>query len=107
MPQPESPVPAAAILLIDADKDAGGEIATQLRGLGYEVEEIPDAGKAMHRLGEQGLVILDAVPPGASPIDVCGQIHDAPAMASIPILCIGQSDDVEERIRLLEAGADD
>ncbi|MFL5779005.1 MAG: CpaE family protein [Chloroflexota bacterium] len=100
-------MPAAAILLIDADKDAGGEIATQLRGLGYEVEEVPDAAKAMPRLGEQGLVILDAVPAGASPIDVCGQIHDAPAMASIPILVIGQSDDVEERIRLLEAGADD
>ena len=28
-------------------------------------------------------------------------------MASIPILCVGQSDDVEERIRFLEAGADD
>ena len=30
-----------------------------------------------------------------------------PALARIPVLCVGQTDDVEDRIRFLEAGADD
>src|SRR6185503_1238806 len=39
--------------------------------------------------------------------DVCAEIRGTPALAAIPILCVGQSDDVEDRIRFLEAGADD
>ena len=40
-------------------------------------------------------------------LDVCREIRSTPALASIPILCVGQTDDVEERIHFLEAGADD
>ena len=33
--------------------------------------------------------------------------YETPALAKIPVLCVSQTDDVEERIRFLEAGADD
>ena len=39
--------------------------------------------------------------------DVCREIRATPALRPIPVLCVGQTDDVEERIRFLEAGADD
>ena len=42
-----------------------------------------------------------------SAFDICREIRGTPALARIPVLCVGQSDDVEDRIRFLEAGADD
>ncbi len=35
------------------------------------------------------------------------EIRGTPALARIPVLCVSQTDEVEERIRFLEAGADD
>jgi pilus assembly protein CpaE len=40
-------------------------------------------------------------------VALCREIRATPALAAIPVLCIGQTDEVEERIRFLEAGADD
>ncbi|MGH2476064.1 MAG: AAA family ATPase, partial [Candidatus Limnocylindrales bacterium] len=39
--------------------------------------------------------------------EVCREIRATPSMSSVPILCVAGSDDVEERIGYLEAGADD
>jgi pilus assembly protein CpaE len=39
--------------------------------------------------------------------ELCHEVRATPSMASIPILCVAASDDVEERISFLEAGADD
>jgi pilus assembly protein CpaE len=40
-------------------------------------------------------------------IELCREIRATPSMAAVPILCVANSDDVEERIGFLEAGADD
>jgi pilus assembly protein CpaE len=56
---------------------------------------------------DQHVVVLDAVPESRSLADVCRQIRALPALAEVPILAITSTDDVEERIHLLEAGADD
>jgi pilus assembly protein CpaE len=48
----------------------------------------------------------DAVPTRTG-IDLCREIRATPAMAAVPILCVANTDDVEERIGFLEAGADD
>ena len=45
--------------------------------------------------------------PTRTGIDLCREIRATPAMAAVPILCVANSDDVEERIGFLEAGADD
>ena len=53
------------------------------------------------------VIVLDAVPAPRSLADMCREVRANPALAEVPILVISASDDVEERIRLLEAGADD
>lgn len=100
-------MPASTILLIDADEASAQLISTGLTSVGYSVTTIADADKAFAKVSEHQLAIIDVLSGEKSPFDLCREIRATPALASIPVLCVGQSDDVEDRIRFLEAGADD
>ncbi len=100
-------MPASSILLLDADTASAELITGVLTRVGYTVTAATDAADALAKAGDNHLVILDVVEGEPSAYDVCREIRATPSMASIPVLCIGQSDEVEERIRFLEAGADD
>jgi len=100
-------VPASAILLLDASPIAAEPISASLTRVGYGVTRVTDADEAFRRAAEFGLVIVDEVGPARSAVEICREIRATPALAAIPVLCICQSDDVEVRVRFLEAGADD
>jgi pilus assembly protein CpaE len=100
-------VPASTILLIQSDAPSGESIAGVLTGVGYTVTTITDPDEAFSRVGDHQLAILDVVSGPKSAVDLCREIRSTPSLAAIPVLCVGQSDNVEERIQLLEAGADD
>ena len=100
-------MPASTILLIEADPASGELISSVLAKVGYTVTTIADADEAFARVAEHQLAILDVVTGAKSAFDICREIRGTPALARIPVLCVGQSDDVEDRIRFLEAGADD
>lgn len=100
-------MPAATILLLDADANAAASISSVLTGVGYTVTALTDPDEAFTRIAEHQLVIIDVVAGERSATAICAEIRATPAMASIPVLCVCQSDDVEERIRFLESGADD
>jgi pilus assembly protein CpaE len=100
-------VPAATILLLEADASSRDTISAALTTAGYTVNTVNDADEAFRRAAEHQLVILDVVTGPKTAIDVCREIRATPSMAAIPVLCIGQTDEVEERIRFLEVGADD
>ncbi len=100
-------MPASTILLIEADPASGELISGVLSKVGYTVTTIADADEAFPRVIEHQLAILDVVTGSKSAFDICREIRGTPALARIPVLCVGQSDDVEDRIRFLEAGADD
>lgn len=100
-------VPSTAILLLERDASAGALIQSTLAGVGYAVVATEDADDAVRRAAEHNLVIIDVTDVGTSAAEVCREIRGTPSLAAIPVLCICQSDDVEERIRFLEVGADD
>jgi pilus assembly protein CpaE len=100
-------LPASTILLIEADTASGELINGVLSKVGYTVTTIADADEAFSRVIEHQLAIVDVVSGSKSAFDICREIRGTPALARIPVLCVGQSDDVEDRIRFLEAGADD
>jgi pilus assembly protein CpaE len=100
-------LPASTILLIEADAASGELINGVLAKVGYTVTTIADADEAFGRVAEHQLAIVDVVSGSKSAFDICREIRGTPALARIPVLCVGQSDDVEDRIRFLEAGADD
>lgn len=96
-----------SILLLSAVAEAAEPMAAALRAAGHEVTTLTDADEAIRRAGEFTLVTIDAVEPPRSATEVCGEIRRSPALSAVPVLCVSQKDDVEERVRFLEAGADD
>jgi pilus assembly protein CpaE len=99
-------VPAASILLVETDRAAGDVIADLLTKVGYTVDVAPNPADALRQVVGHQLVILDEVGEGGS-IALCREIRATVSMSAIPVLCISQSDQVEDRIIFLEAGADD
>ena len=100
-------MPASTILLIDADPASTETISTTLTKVGYTVTTSTDADEGLGKVADNQLVILDIIKGKKTAVDVCREIRATPALSTIPVLCVGESDDVEERIRFLEAGADD
>ena len=100
-------MPASTILLIEGDPALGETITSALSGVGYTVHLVADPAEALGQVADHQLVIIDVVSGDKSAIDMCREIRATPSMASIPVLCVSQLDDVEDRIRFLEAGADD
>jgi pilus assembly protein CpaE len=100
-------VPASTILVLDADATYLRSISSGLTAVGYTVTTTDDPDEAFKLAGEHHLVILDVVIGSRSAAELCRDIRNTSAMSAVPVLCIGQSDDVEERIAFLEAGADD
>ena len=100
-------MPASTILLIASDAASGDAIQTILSGAGYTVTAFADPEEAYAKVAEHQLVIIDTSGGPTSAVEVCRQIRAAPAMSAVPVMCVSASEDVEERIAFLEAGADD
>jgi pilus assembly protein CpaE len=100
-------VPASTILLLEADPSGDPSVANVLTGAGYAVTRTVDLDEALARASEHQLLIIDVTSGPRSAIDICAQIRSTATLAQVPIMCISATDDVEERIRFLEAGTDD
>ena len=100
-------MPASSILLLESDPVDGAGVETILTGTGYAVTRAESADDAIQQAGDHQLVIVDVVSGMRTGIDICAEIRATPALSAVPVMCISASDDVEERIRFLEVGADD
>ncbi len=100
-------MPASSILLLERDA-ASAELVQRALSTGKSsVTVVEDAPALIAAAIDHTLVIIDVTDPSESAADVCRELRSRLDLASIPVLCICQTDDVEERIRFLEAGADD
>jgi pilus assembly protein CpaE len=97
------------ILLLETDATAGTAIVAALERLGHRLTAVATGDAAIEAAAGQHLVIIDVVAdgPAGAAVDICRRMKATPALAAIPVLCVSPSDDVEDRIRFLEAGADD
>lgn len=100
-------MPASAILVLSADPASIETITTALSSVGYSVTSETDPDAAFRAAPSHQLVVLDKLDGERSAADICREIRGTASMAAIPVLCVAQSDTVEERIAFLEAGADD
>jgi pilus assembly protein CpaE len=71
------------------------------------VINVDDPEVLLGRSGDASLIILDAAGGASSTAAICRQLRARSALSDVPILCVSQEDELEERIALLEAGADD
>ena len=100
-------MPASTILLLDSDADAGEAIAAILTRAGYTVTTTADPDEAFAKATDQQLIVIDVASGPRSAVDICREIRATPALSAIPVMCVSATQDVEERIHFLEAGADD
>ncbi len=100
----DATIPKTKVLFVQNDGTANGEIQDYLQGQGLSVETAGDleGGLVEAYSGNHDLLLLDAAMgfPAGIPNQPFAQI-------SIPIIVLGASDDVADRVTALEAGADD
>ena len=100
---------AAKILVVDDNPQNAKLLADLLRAKGYQVASAARGAQALEavRAAPPDLVLLDVLMPGLSGYDVCRAIRAEPATALLPIVLVTSLDPQEERVRGMEAGADD
>jgi len=76
---------------------------------GYDVVTAANGAEALVRVEKDrpGLVLLDVMMPGMSGYDVCRKIRENPATTMLPIIMVTALDPTQERVKGIEAGADD
>jgi len=94
-------------LLVEDDPGLSTVLRDGLREQGYEVEvEMRYAeGLARGRTDEFAVIILDVMLPGGSGFDLCRALRKDGVLT--PVLMLTARDGVDDRVRGLDAGADD
>jgi two-component system OmpR family response regulator len=95
------------LLLVEDDPKLAAAVSRGLRHEGYAVDVAADADAALFNVGVSDYdgILLDVMLPGRDGIAVCRSIRDRDCWA--PILMLTARGSVADRIRGLDAGADD
>jgi two-component system OmpR family response regulator len=95
------------VLLVEDDERLAGSLARGLRGEGYAVDVAGDGDDAVlqARVHDYDVVILDVMLPGQDGVSVCRTLRASGRWS--PVLMLTARDGVADRIRGLDAGADD
>jgi DNA-binding NtrC family response regulator len=97
------------ILVVDDTPESAKLLADLLTVEGYQVltARSGDEGLELIRTAPPHLVLLDVVMPGTSGYDVCRQIREDSRTRLLPVVMVTSLDAPEDRVRGIEAGADD
>jgi putative two-component system response regulator len=100
---------APRILVIDDNADLMVLMRELLETRGYEVVGATDAAQAEVEIRREApdLILSDVVMPGKSGYELCRELKDDPATRLIPFVLITGLSDREDKLRGIEAGADD
>ncbi|MBA3779656.1 MAG: AAA family ATPase [Chloroflexi bacterium] len=98
---------ANTVLLVENDRGTAEIVKSVLSRAGHTVEPVGDSEDVVREASRRDLVIIGSVPAPRNAIDICRDLRSDPGSSSVPILGVAQGTDAEERVALLEAGADD
>jgi adenylate cyclase len=100
---------SAKILVVDDTPRNVKLLADVLAVKGYNVATAASGREALEKIAAEppDLVLLDVVMPEMSGYDVCRNIRDNAATEMLPVIMVTALDPGEERIKGIEAGADD
>jgi two-component system response regulator MprA len=95
------------VLVVDDEPALRESLERVLRHDGFEVDLAIDGREAIRRVtaGRPDAVLLDVLMPGLDGLEVCRRLRDTGDRT--PVLMLTARDDVGDRVRGLEAGADD
>lgn len=97
------------ILLVDDNPDNLMLLRVLLSNRGYDVLTAGTAEQAKDMIGGHppDLILLDVILPGRSGYELCRELKDDPATRLIPVVLITGLSEPEDRVRGIQAGADD
>jgi two-component system KDP operon response regulator KdpE len=98
--------PLPRVLVVDDEPQIVRGLKIILRGAGYVVETAATKAEAMAALAARppDAMVLDLVLPDGSGVEVC---EDVRRWSRLPILVLSAVGDEREKVRALDAGADD
>jgi putative two-component system response regulator len=97
------------VLVVDDNPDMADLMRELLASRGYDVATVPDADEAEIEIRRRSpdLILSDVVMPGRSGYELCRQLKENPETRLIPFLLITGLSDREDKVKGIEAGADD
>jgi putative two-component system response regulator len=104
-----SPAPAGKVLVVD-DLASNLRLLEQLlKAQGYDVLSAGDGDEAMTlvRLEQPDVIVSDVRMPKRDGFDLCRDLKSSPATRLTPVVLMTGSQEVDDRVRAIEAGADD
>jgi DNA-binding response OmpR family regulator len=101
--------PAAKLLVVDDNEQNLTLLHVILRRYGYDIRLSRSGEEALQQIVEDppDLIILDVMMPLVDGFEVCKLLKDNPATRLIPVVMMTVLDGVEDRIKGIDAGADD
>src|SRR5271154_1998587 len=97
------------ILIVDDESGARAALEFLLRREGFEVRDAADGPTAIQECAtfRPDLILLDIVMPGMDGFEVCRHIKATPETRLTPVILITGLSETEDRIKGINAGADD
>lgn len=97
---------SARILVVDDEPQIRRVLRTALVAGGYMVQDARNGEEAMEKLREErpDLAIVDINLPGMSGFEVCREIRET---SDVPIIMLSVRNSEKDKVRALDAGADD
>lgn len=95
------------VLVVDDESAMRRALSASLTAGGYLVEDAQDGEQAVEKARRQlfDLVLLDVNMPGGGGIEACRRLR--PLLRNAGIIMITVSDSLEDKVKALDAGADD
>jgi len=106
--EPELP-PRQRILVVDDQEVNIMLVEAILAPQGYQVIPASDAERGLELVaaGPPDLILLDVMMPGMDGYEACAKLKEDERTRLIPVIMLTSLSDLEDRIRGIEAGADD
>ena len=101
--------PNARLLVVDDNENNRDIVSRLLEREGYAVATAEDGAAALEQIKAQppDLVLLDVMMPVMDGIEACQRIKDDPDSRLIPVVIMTALGQVDDRVRGIQAGADD
>jgi len=97
------------VLVVDDTPHNVKLLVDLLTAKGYQLSTATSGPEALERIAQvqPDIVLLDVVMPGMTGYDVCRKVRENPQTAALPVVLVTSLDPAQEKIKGLEAGADD
>lgn len=100
----------AKLLVVEDERDIRDMLIFALEEAGFQVTEASTAERALSLLAEgfkPDLLLVDWMLPGASGVELARRVKQKPELQDTPLILLTARGEEDDRVRGLEAGADD